>query len=250
MSHDRFTALTRLSPTVTMDDVCPPAEQAASRTRIMQAPPMSLAGGRRRGGRMAGAVVAASVVVLSAPGVAAAVGDGFRAQSFLDAFGYWDDNPGGGVETAQARRVGSLPGPKGGVFSVLAAESPDGITCVGPVFETSASSGASLPNNFLDGGSVCGPDLAAAAATEAFAQSVQTWTTDAGIVWYGSAGAATTAVVRLSDGKTYPAVLAEGTLYGWYPAGVSETPVLVGYGPDGEPVGEVPLTLRWNGEPA
>lgn len=212
MNGNRLELLTQVRPTTTVDEVWTAEQQAALRDRILASAvpgPVPRPSRRKRNTAFAGAF---AVGLLAVPGVAAAFTEGLRPQTFFSAYSYWDENPGGAVDASVARRVQSVRGPEGSVFSVVAAGSDDGMTCVAPLIETSASAAEPLPDTFNDGGSICQP----APDTSPF-EAATVGTTDTAAVWHGSAGGATKAELVMPDGETYPVIIAEGHLFGWHP---------------------------------
>lgn len=237
MSRDRLTILSDIRPQVTLDAVWTPEQQAAVRDRILANRPVT--GARRpRRARAAAIAGALGLGVIALPGVAAAVGNGMQAQAFFDAYAYWFDDPQGVVDPATAERAATAPGPNGQSFSVITAKTTDGRVCLAPVFESSTSSDATLPDYFEDvGGSFCtdGPSTAPFGA-DTFAR------TDSGAVWWAHAGDAVTAELRTSSGEVYPVVRVEGYLFGWYPLppgdpDADDWPTITGYAADGTEVG-------------
>jgi hypothetical protein len=238
MTKDRFDLLTVMRPSATLNTVWSVAEQDAALERILIQPrtPRTTKPDRPRWPALAAALV---VGLFTAPGVATAVGSGMRPQAFFDAYDYWNDNPNGSVEPSTATRAATAPGPFGGTFSVLTARNTDGLTCIGPVFETSTSAAVQLPDDFEDGGSFCH----AAPSTLPFGIDSVMYT-DSATVWWAHAGDAVAGEVRMPSGEVYPVVRVEGYLFGWYPLpepGQREDAVLTGFAPDGSVVGRIGL---------
>lgn len=236
MNDDPMDVLVRIRPAAAVKRVWDAHDQDAVRDSILadSATAPSLTGRvrslrRTRVAAMAGAVAA---VVLLAPGAAAALGDGLRPQSFFDAYSYWGENPGGPVDAADVERIATVPGPDGNVFSVLTATNSDGTICLAPIIESQASADSGSPNLFTDGGSLCAsPDAGRQAVGATFVGP-----TDSAVVWYGYAGEATRAEVRMPGGETYPVVVVEQYLFGWYPLPVrapEQAPMLTVFAADG-----------------
>lgn len=235
MTRDRLTLLNNLRPPAELDAVWTLEQQVAVRDRIvMDRTPATTAPSRRR--RVAGIAAVLALGLIASPGVAGAVGNGMRPQAFIDAYDYWGNIPKGAVDPATARRAATAPGPFGGIFSVLTAKNSEGLTCIGPVFESSASAKAVLPDNFNDGGSFCQE----APSTKPFGFASLMYTRTAA-VWWADAGGAVTGELRMPSGETYPVVLVQGYLFGWYPLPLrtpDESPTLIGYAADGSVVGQ------------
>ena len=67
---------------------------------------------------------------------------------------------------------------------------------------------------------------------------------DTATVWFGHAGDAVTAELRMPSGELYPVVRVEGYLFGWYPLprpGERDAPTLIGFAADGTEVGKTEL---------
>ena len=238
MKQDRLAVLSEMCPQMSLDAVWTADEQKVVRERILadRTNPATARPNRRKRAALAGAVV---LGLLAAPGVANAVGSGMKPQAFFDAYDYWGSNPDGTVDPATASRAATAPGPFGGTFSVLTAKNKDGLTCIGPVFETSTSAKAELPDNFEDGGSFC----QAAPSTMPFGVDSVMYT-DSATVWWGPAGDAVTAELRMPSGEAYPVVRVEGYLFGWFPLpapGERDAPTLTGFAADGTEVGTTKL---------
>lgn len=235
MKQDRLTVLSEMRPQASLDAVWTTDEQRLVRARILadRTSGSEATGKRRKRAALAG-VMALGLVAL--PGVATAVGSGMKPQAFFDAYDYWNDNPAGAVDPEAARRVATSVGPFGGTFSVLTSTNSAGLTCISPVFETAASAQAELPTDFEDGGSICEPEP----STRPFGFASNGYTESA-ILYWAHAGDAVTAELRMTTGETYPVVLAEGYLLGWYPLPFrsgKDRPTLIGYAADGSVVGE------------
>lgn len=239
MNHEPMDVLVRIRPAAAVDRAWDAHDQNAVRESILADRAATLApAGRVRSLRptrsvaIAGAVAAAVVL---APGAAAALGDGLRAQSFFDAYSYWSENPGGAVDAAHVERIATAPGPDGNVFSVLTATNSDGTTCLAPIIESPASADSEAPNLFTDGGAVCAsPDAGPQTVGATFVGP-----TDSAVVLYGYAGEATRAEVRTPDGETYPVIIAKRYLFGWYPLPVrtpDRAPTLYVFAADGSVV--------------
>lgn len=238
MKHDRLTVLSELRPQTSLDAVWTVDEQRTVRERILadRPSPATARPIRRKRAAIAGVVVLGLVAV---PGVASAVASGMKPQAFIDAYDYWGSNPDGSVDPATAARAATAPGPFGGTFSVLTAKNKDGLTCIGPVIETSTSARAELPDNFEDGGSFC----QAAPSTMPFGLDSVMYTQSA-TVWWGPAGDAVTAELRMPSGEAYPVVRVGGYLFGWFPLpapGERDAPILTGFAADGTEVGKTEL---------
>lgn len=236
MTQDRLTVLSGMRPQTSLDTVWTADEPSVVRERILadRNSPANAGPHRRRRAALAGVVALGLIAV---PGVATAVGSGMKPQAFFDAYDYWDDNPRGSVNPATASRAATAPGPFGGTFSVLTATNEDGLTCIGPVFESSTSAKAELPDNFEDGGSFCH----SAPSTRPFGLDSIVYT-DSATVWWAHAGDAVTAELRMPSGEVYPVVRVEGYLFGWYPLplrGPDEAPTLTGYAADGSALGKI-----------
>lgn len=239
MTHDRLAALTDMRPRPSLDDLGTAQEQTALLERIMidrsgDAPVMAK---RRR--RLIAAAGVLALGVVATPGVAAAVGDGMRPQSFVDAYAdsWFGEN--GGVDEKTVRRAGTAPGPNGGSFTVITARNDEGQTCITPLFETRASAQSKVPDNFEGGFSFCRSEPSTAPFGINGAEYIET-----AAIWDANAGAAVTAEVRMPTGETYAAVLVEGYFFGWHPlvdTATSGRPTLIGYAADGSVVGEIPI---------
>lgn len=239
MTSNRLEVLRELRPTIALDDVWDAQQQTAVRERILRAaqtPPAAPSIPRRK----AAVAIALALGLAAAPGLAAAAGSGMKPQAFVGAYAHWGDNPDGSVAAAGARRVASAPGPFGGVFTVVAASNRDGVTCLTPVFETSESSTRRLPDDFEGGADFCqkqpnakpfGVDGVTRGATA--------------MLYSANAGNAVRAQLWTADGRQFPAVLAEGYLFGWWPLpsgdGPGDSPTLIGYGANGEEIGRIQL---------
>lgn len=235
MKHDPMDVLVRIRPAAAVDLAWDSRDQDTVRDSILADRGAPTPTGQVRSRRptrvlaFAGAVAAAVVV---APGAAAALGAGLRPQSFFDAYSYWGENPGGPVDAADVERIATAPGPDGNVFSVLTATNSDGTTCLAPIIESKDSADSESPNLFTDGGSLC-------ASPDAGPQNVGAifvGPTDSAVVWYGYGGDATRAEVRMPEGGTYPVVVANGYLFGWYPLPVrtpEQAPTLTVFGANG-----------------
>lgn len=234
MTEDPLDTLTTMRPRVGLDDVWTPAQQHAALERVLS--DRSVA--RPRRGRRPVAVIASLTTALAlAPGVATAVGGGMTPQSFAGAYAgflIWQE---GGADPAASERIGSTPGPFGGVFSVLTTTGAEGDTCVAPVFETAASAQSPLPDDFEQLYHWCEASPPEAAFAEIGGQEI----VPPGLVVYDyTAGDAVSGELRLPTGQTYPVVLAQGRLFGWFPlaATAEETDaVLTGFAADGSVVG-------------
>jgi len=210
---------------------------------------------RVRSRRVATVVTVAALVV--AGGVGAAAASGMMPKAFTDHFAHWKSpGPGAGpgatpVDPATAERIGSIPGPDGTVFSVLVARGVGDQRCLASVFESPESAARPGPSEFTDLGSRCrqGPDGIGALGDGAGAM-VGMFGTGAGgevlptaFVYDAAAGPAVRAELRLSTGQVLPTILADGSVFGWFPtppAG-SPRPILTGYGPDGNIVGSLEI---------
>lgn len=236
-----------------------PSEPVADhlRRRVLDTPPQAPAVRRPRRRYVA---ALAGALVLSGGG--AAVAGGVVPEAFTDAFAgwtsdTWQDNGVTGADPATAERVASQPGPDGTVFSVLAAptraaDDPDGPVvgaCTVAVLETRASAAGTGPSDFEDvSGNGCQPSLRGERfATLGGVDVVRAaWTRLPGRdlwVWSFAAGNAVTAEVVTADGRRWPALVHDGTLYGWIPAPADgdAPPELVGHAADGSEVGRAPL---------
>ena len=238
MKQDRLTLLSEMRPKTSLDAVWTADEQKVVRERILADRTSSGTTGpsRRKRAALAGVVVLGLVAV---PGVASAVGSGMKPQAFFGAYDYWGENPDGAVDPATASRAATAPGPFGGTFSVLTAKNDGGLTCIGPVFETSTSAKAQLPDNFEDGGSFC----QTAPSNMPFGIDSVMYT-DSATIWWGPAGDAVTAELRMPTGEVYPVLRVEGYLFGWYPLpapGERDDPTLTGFAADGSEVGETTI---------
>lgn len=238
MKQDRLTVLSEMRPTGSLDAVWTADEQTVVRERILsdRTSPARVRPHRRRHAALSG-VLAFGLVCL--PGVAGAVGSGMEPQAFFDAYDYWGDNPDGAVDPATATRAASAAGPFGGTFSVLTARNEDGLTCMTPVFESTTSEKALLPDDFEGGFSTCG----SVPSTRPFAVDAVEYV-DTATVWFGHAGDAVTAELRMPSGEVYPVLRVEGYLFGWYPLptpGERDAPVLTGFAADGTEVGTAEL---------
>jgi len=238
MKQARLTVLSEMRPQTSLDTLWSAEQQTVVRDRILadRSSPAKTRPNRRRRAALAGAVALGLVAV---PGVATAVGSGMKPQAFFDAYDYWNDNSAGTVDPTTATRAATAPGPYGGSFSVLTARNGDGLTCIGPVFESSTSAKAQLPDDFEDGGSFCHTDP----STRPFGFDTAGFT-DTAIVWWAHAGVAVRAELRMPTGETYPVVLVEGVLFGWYPLpfrAQEDRPTLTGYASDGTAVGEIQI---------
>lgn len=239
MTQDRMTTLADMRPRTSLADLGTAQEQIALRERIMadRSGDASVVASRPRR-LIAGAGVLA-IGVLATPGVAAAVGNGMRPQSFVDAYaGVWfGENR--GVDESTVRRAGSAPGPDGGSFTVITARNDAGQTCITPLFETRASARSKAPDDFEGGFSFCRSESSTASFGINGVEYIET-----AAIWDANAGAAVSAEVRMPTGETYAAVLVEGYFFGWHPlvdAATSGRPTLTGYAADGSVVGEVPI---------
>ena len=240
MTRDRLTILSDIRPQVTLDAVWTPEQQTAARKRILADRPVASS---RRPGRARATVLAGALTlgVIALPGVAAAIGNGMQAQAFFGAYDYWFDDPLGTVDPTTADRAATAAGPDGQVFSVVTAKTTDGRVCMAPVFESSTSSRAALPDYFQD---VAGSFCVDGASTAPFGPDTL-GRTDSGAVWWAHAGDATTAEQRMPSGELYPVVLVEGYFFGWFPLPPGDDfdihedfPTITGYAADGTEVGQ------------
>lgn len=254
---DAYTLLVALRPGTAEEQGWDAHAQQVVRERILADP--GAPGTRRTTRRRRFALALAGALVVTGGGAAAA--SGRIPEVFTDAFASWgadwSENEVTGADPATAERVATQPGPDGTVFSVVAAPTrssadPDGpVTgaCTVAVLETAASAREPGPADFQDvSSSGCQPSHRGLALGErggidvAYAEDSRLGVTEDLWVWQYSAGDAVTAQVVTADGRTWPALLHDGTLYGWVPAPADgERPVLVGYAADGTEVGRVEL---------
>ncbi|MFM1723169.1 hypothetical protein ABEU20_001730 [Rhodococcus sp. PAM 2766] len=246
MTKNLLRTLERMRPD---DDALWPADQrAAVCARVMadvSAPPAP----RRRSRRVASVVTVAALVV--AGGVGAAAASGVMPKAFTDTFYYWRDRAPGEtpVDPAVAKRIGSIPGPDGTVFTVLVAHGTDGERCVAPVFETAASAAMPGPSEFSGTIDRCRRKT----DTAAFGEGAGTWIVGAigagadtderlnAHYFDAAAGAAVRADLRTSTGQVLPTVFAEGSFFGWYPIPSLGSSTLTGYAADGSIVGSIEI---------
>lgn len=252
--------MTRTDPLDVLTALRPAASEPAGdhlRRRVLATP---VEPPPRRRSQRRWVVVLAGALVVSGAGAAAATGR--VPDVFVQAFSGWTDdgwreNEVAGADPATAERVATQPGPDGLVFSVMAAptravDDPDGPVvgaCTVAVLETPASAAGFGPSDFEDAsGSGCRPSLKG----ERFATLGGVDVVDAARsrlaardlwVWSYAAGDAVTAEVVTADGRRWPALEHDGTLYGWIPAPAQDgpQPELVGYAADGSEVGRAPL---------
>ncbi|WP_109773506.1 hypothetical protein [Quadrisphaera granulorum] len=200
-------------------------------------------------------VAVAGALVLTGGGVAAA--GGHLPLAFTSAFASWAEdwsmNGVHGVDSDTAERVATAPGPDGTTFTVMAAPSTtlDGAdaACTVVVLERAGSLRSAGPSEFLDVlDSGCAPGLqgqpfGVASVSLVRADDAPEWTSQDLYVWTAAAGHAATAEVITADGRRWPAVSYDGTLYGWIPAPREGTalPQLIGYAADGSEVGRSDL---------
>lgn len=241
MSTDRhiMRTLAALRPRTTVDDAWPSAAREAAYERILTeremsgpVPPLRQRSSARR---IAAGGIATGVVFSAGLGVAGATG--VLPEKFFDTFAFWAEED--GVDLATAERVATVPGPDGLLFTVVSMTGgPDDTVCIAPMFETPESASGPVPSAFDGGGGTCGP----ASSTEPFGSN-QGVGADADEHMYSApAGEAVRAELRLPDGSVYPAVLADGWFYGWFPTDSAGDPVLTGYAADGSVVGEMTIT--------
>lgn len=238
MKQDRLTILSEMRPNTSLDAVWTTDEQKVVRERILADRTSAATAGpsRRKRATLAGVAV---LGLLAVPGAASAVGSGMKPQAFFDAYNYWGSNPDGSVDPATASRAATAPGPFGGTFSVLTAKNKDGLTCLTPVFETTTSEKAQLPDDFEGGMSFCD----SVPSSRPFGVDSVEYV-DSAAVWFGHAGDAVTAELRMPSGERYPVVRVEGYLFGWFPLpapGERDAPTLTGFAADGTEVGTTEL---------
>jgi len=236
VNDDRLTVLRQMRPRPSLDVVWTAEEQRSVRERILadrRTDEQPAAVPRRR--KRAAVAGVAALTLIAAPGLAVAIDDGLKEQAFVDAYGYWGETIGGPVDPAAATRAATAPGPYDGTFSVLTSTNDEGMTCVAPVFETTSSATADLPDDFNDGGSFCHE----APSTRPFGFDSIGYNNTAA-VWWAHAGDAVSGELVDTDGAVYPVVLVEGYLFGWYPLPSrmpDDRPTLIGYAADGSEVG-------------
>ncbi len=167
--------------------------------------------------------------------------------AFTEHYSYWRSPPTpgeSGVDPAAATRIGSVPGPDGTVFSVLVAQGTGGMRCVASVFETVTSAALPGPSEFIDLGNRCrqGPedwgalgDGAGTFVVGAYGESVGGVTLSRGWTYDAAAGTAVRAEIRTNTGQVLPTVLADGSVFGWFPMPTAggRRAVLTGYAADG-----------------
>ena len=240
MTRDRLALLHQIRPEASLDLVWTAQQQTAAQERIMldQSPTSTgtttspVPGRRRRVATIAGTL---ALGLLALPGAAAAVNNGMSAQSFAQAYGNWQDNR--GVDPLKAQRLGSIPGPSGQMYSVVGAANDTGVTCLTMLFESAASAKQPAPDFFEGGGNFC--DQIPSRKPFGFNGRFSSGAVD---VWIADAGTAVRGITRMADGTTYPAILAQGYLFGWFPILDRDAPALVtviGYAADGSEVGQI-----------
>ena len=235
MTRDRLALLTQIRPEVSLDLVWTPQQQTAARERILldQSRTITTVPGRRR--RVALVAGGLTVGLLALPGAAGAVNSGMSAQSFAQAYSNWQENR--GVDPGSAQRLGTIAGPSGGMYSVVSAANDKGVTCLTMLFETAASAKKPAPDFFEGGGSFC--DDIPSIKPFGFNGRFSSGAVD---VWIAEAGTAVRGITRMADGRTYPAMLVQGYLFGWFPILDRDAPALVtviGYAADGSEVGQI-----------
>ena len=264
---DRHAVLAALRPGPAAEQGWSEQAREAARQRVLASDPARTAaaagardlhGATRRPStaRRRGVTAAAAGVLLVAGGGAAAA-TGHLPLAFTQAFagwaGDWSDNGVSGVDPDTAERVATTAGPDGTVFTVMAATTTtaDGAAaaCTVVVLETADSARRAGPSDFQDvSGSGCQPSNAgqpfgAMGVDVARAADSTLGVTQDLYVWFAGAGEAASAQVVTADGRSWPAVAHDGTLYGWFPAlrEGEARPALVGYAADGTEVARTPL---------
>lgn len=257
MTTDLLKTLEAMRPDTGADRLWPQPMQAAVRARIMDATTtQAVSGPTGRSKRVAVVVLTAAVV--TGGGVGAVAATGLMPTAFTDHYYFWKEpgvvsEPGAEpVDPATAKRIGSIPGPDGTVFSVFEARSAGSQRCVKPVFESAASAERPGPSEFTDLGSRCRHAGDGAFGFGAGAFGVGTVEYGAGgdgertpsaLTYDAMAGTAVRAELRLSTGQVLPTILSDGSFFGWLPwlpAG-SPRPVLTGYSSDGAVVGSIEI---------
>lgn len=249
MSTDRLDVLHRMRPSSAVDDAWEAHDQEAVLRRVLvDTRPAEPTRRLRQRTARAGAIAAALAAAVAIPGVAVAVGDGLRPQSFAGVFSYWTDNAApmhGEVAAGAAERVATVEGPGNSRFSVLRASNSAGTVCLAPVVESEDSAERRLPDLFTEGGSLC----AAVGAQPGTNGAISVAATDSAVVWYGEQLGATHGQLIAADGSEYPVLVIDGYLFGWYPlaaAGDVTAPVLTLYGADDAMLQSGPI---WEGPP-
>lgn len=252
MTKDLLKTLEAMRPDTEADRLWPQHVQAAEQARIMattSAPTAPAVRSRRVG------AVALTAALFTVAGISAAAASGMMPKTFTDHYYFWKEpgpgaGPGAGpVDPATAKRIASIPGPDGTVFSVFEARGAGSQRCVTPVFESAASAEQPGPSEFTDLGSRCRHDDDAGAfgdgagAMVEYAAGADGERVPTTLTYDAMAGTAVRAELRLSTGQILPTVLADGSFFGWFPwlpAG-SPRPVLTGYAPDGTVVGSIEI---------
>ena len=150
----------------------------------------------------------------------------------------------GAVAELASWLMAQAPGPDGTVLSVWSARSEDGTACIAPMFEPPGPLDRPAPTDFRLAGGTCErkSDRDRGSGSGPF-HSTGGSANDRGIhTMWAAAGGAARAELRLADGTTRPALLAEGQFFFWYLANERvDPPTLVGYDAAGRVVAEHPL---------
>lgn len=271
MTKDLLKTLEAMRPDIGADRLWPQHLQAAEQARIMATASASAAPTVRS--RRVGAV-ALTAALFTVAGIGAAAASGMMPKAFTDHYYFWKEpgpgaGPGAGpVDPATAKRIASIPGPGGAVFSVFEARGDGSRRCVTPLFESADSAERPGPSEFTDLGSRCRHDGdgagafgdGAGAMVGSYGESASGEVFPDTLVYDAMAGPAVRAELRLNTGQILPTILADGSFYGWYPTpeegwhfrpedGSYERPapgsprpvVLTGYAADGTVVGSIEI---------
>ncbi|GAB3513274.1 hypothetical protein [Phytohabitans suffuscus] len=242
--QDRLTTLERLRPATTVDESWTTATREAALQRLLLAAADPAPPARVRTRRRRLLLTTALTAGLLASGAGVATASGLLPDSFTGPLSFWTKQTGGAVDVQTARRVAQAPGPDGMVLTVWTARSDGGTICVAPMFEPPGPLDRPAPADFRLAGGSCEKtsDRDRASGNGPF-HSTGGSADDRGIhTMWAAAGGAARAELRLADGTTRPAALAEGQFFFWYLADERvDPPTLVGYDATGTVVAEHPL---------